>query len=177
MENTLTIRNPEHYMDTTPHDAINGIKPASGDVWTYGQWDDECLILKNQGNFCNALKLIPVEKEGYIAVGDKWANPAMVMFVFMEGIHDFKRKLPETVFAGVLDDVEAALDISINVKVSQEDKPAFCEADLLAARVKAQFEEKRARALQDELAGMQAKYDMLKGMYYELIDKMLEVRA
>jgi hypothetical protein len=177
MENTLNIRNPEHYMDTTPHDAINGMKPASGDVWTYGQWDDECLILKNQGNFCNALKLIPVEKEGYIPVGDMWVNPAMVMFVFMDGIHDFKRKLPEMVFTDVLDDVEAALDISINVTVSQGDKPVSCETDLLEAQVKAECAEKHAEALQRELVNLLGRYDMLKGMYYELIDKMLEVRA
>lgn len=170
MENTLDIRNPEHYMDTTPHDAINGMKPKAGEVWTYGQWYDECLILKDHDGFCIALKLIATDAGNCIPVGNKWTNPAKIIHVYNDGIHDFVRKSTLAEFEDVMCAVSDALDVSIPTgKII----PPFYESDLDEAKKKYELAEKVNNELRLENAHLQMQLDVMKSMYYELIDRMM----
>ena len=35
--NKINIRNDEHYIDTTPYNALNNMQPKEGEIWMYGE--------------------------------------------------------------------------------------------------------------------------------------------
>ena len=47
MENTIERRNPEHYLDLTPYDALSNMQPKAGEIWTYGDWGEECIVIND----------------------------------------------------------------------------------------------------------------------------------
>ncbi len=76
-------RNNEGYYDPTAYEALKGIA-KEGEIWTYR--DKEMLIIKNHGNFCNALVLINARTSAgeieVISKTMKYTNPAMVQYVY-----------------------------------------------------------------------------------------------
>lgn len=105
-------RNASGYRDDTAYKAFMGMaKP--GDVWTAKDGRQKVLILKNQGSFCNCLRLLDNQvHQRCIEVNSAetmYTDPAMLQYLFNEYLGTFVQRLPAAEFDRVLDAVEDAL--------------------------------------------------------------------
>lgn len=105
-------RNASGYRDDTAYKALMGMaKP--GDVWTAKDGRQKVLILKNQGSFCNCLRLVDSQVHQRCievnSAGAMYTDPAMLQYLFNEYLGTFVQRLPASEFDRVLDAVEDAL--------------------------------------------------------------------
>lgn len=105
-------RNASGYRDDTAYKAFMGMaKP--GDVWTAKDGRQKVLIIKNQGSFCNCLRLLDNQVHQRCievnSAGTMYTDPAMLQYLFNEYLGTFVQRLPAAEFDRVLDAVEDAL--------------------------------------------------------------------
>lgn len=143
-------RNSEGYYDPTAYEALKGIA-KEGEIWTYR--DKEMLIIKNHGNFCNALVLIntrtSVDEIEVISKTVKYTNPAMVQYVYTDKLGQFVKELSDFDFANVLKCVGAALGIE-------------------------RGHEEQVNTANDDLIRLKVQHKYLQRMYDDLLQKLIE---
>ena len=143
-------RNSEGYNDPTAYEALKGMA-KEGEIWTYK--DKEMLIIKNHGNFCNALALIgtrtSVDDIEVISKTMKYTNPAMVQYVYTDKLGQFVKELSDLDFANMLNCVGAALGIERG-----------CEEQVNTAN--------------DDLIRLKVQHKYLQRMYDDLLQKLIE---
>ena len=125
MQDYGLFKNAEGYTDKTAGQGIyNADTPKAGEIHEtdFG----EVLVLKNNGNVCNCLKLIDQEFMDTIPVeascGSYFVNPKMVMFQFNNKFLELKGNVTESVYNHVMGCVEEVLQI--NLAPMQEQQPA-----------------------------------------------------
>lgn len=106
------IRNGSGYYDETAYKAFMGMAKA-GDIWTANDGKERVLILKNQGEFCNALTLLDTCKHSQMmeitSAGTHYTDPGMVKYLFHSRLGAFVQRLPADEFKKVREAVEDAL--------------------------------------------------------------------
>jgi len=167
---SITIRNAEHYMDTT---AFNGIMdaPQPGEVW---MWQGkEVLIIRNQGTLCNVLALTD-KCNGSDSVEVKsrslrYTNPAMLQYAFNAYFGEFIKKIQDDEFDDILCAVREVLGFDDCTEYC-ENKPVkevYCPEDTLV----------ELNAKSAEIENLRGQVALLKEMYGEVLQKCLANRG
>lgn len=191
-------RNGSGYWDETPYKAVMGM-PKAGEVWSSTQ-NKLFLVLKNHGEFCTVLGLneynrknecLPVTVEYTL-----YTNPGMLSYLFNAGFAEYVKRIPDEEYIAIMDAVAEALAVTLTVKTEADDSAAAeiselqarcaeiaamaaeldkCKAEMHAAQ--SAVEEVRAQRdtyAQKLATAENAAPDMYKGLYYELLDRILQ---
>lgn len=188
-------RNGSGCWDDTPYKAVMGM-PKAGEVWSSTQ-DKLFLVLKNHGEFCTVLGLneynrknecLPVTVEYTL-----YTNPGMLSYLFNVGFAEYVKRIPDEEYLAIMDAVAEALTVTLTVKTENDDSAAAeirelqtrC-AELAAERDKCKAEMHATQSAVKELQAERDTYaqklatpentapDMYKGLYYELLDRILQ---
>lgn len=154
MANYGMFKNGEGYADPTAYKAIMGMAKA-GEIWTYK--NGECLIVKNQGTYCNILQLSDIEKHDCISVADKFANPGMISYAFNVKLGQYVDRLSPAQMGEVRGEIEAALGMNI------VENMVACKAEPKEEPTVPNNERENA---------LMAKLELLQGMYNDLLARV-----
>ena len=186
MENgKINIRNDEHYMDTTPYNALNEMQPKDGEIWTYGENGGMCLVIKAHGAFCNVLRLLDIQKSETIEIPvwenaePMYTNPAFIQYLMTNNFANFVKRMPYEDFKYVLSTVRDALGFEgveniEPLKVAYETHIENLEEELARKTDEARKAFEFAENVKKERMKDGARYETMKNLYYELLERVVE---
>lgn len=124
-------RNRSMYVDPTSALGLSGKNAKPGEIWTSRRNDDEYLIIKNHGDFCNTLLLKEDGGVEMIEVQSRakmYTNPGMLAYAFHSHLGEYVKTLPAMEFQKIVAAISKELDLSfINAFVADEYEDRICE--------------------------------------------------
>ena len=183
--NKINIRNDEHYMDPTPYNALNNMQPKEGEIWMYGENGGMCLVIKAHGAYCNILRLLDSPKRETVDVyvyenaEPMYTNPAFIQYLMNNNFVNFVKKLPYEDFQDVLLAVRDALGFGAveniePLKAAYEAHIEDLEAEIARKTDEAQNAFEYAENVEKERMKDGVRYETMKNLYYELVERVLE---
>ena len=103
---------------------MSGKNARPGEIWTSRRNDDEYLIIKNHGDFCNTLLLKEDGGVEMIEVQSRakmYTNPGMLAYAFHSHLGEYVKTLPAMEFQKIVAAIGKELDLSfVNTFVADE---------------------------------------------------------
>ena len=164
-------KNSEGYADPTAAEAIKGMaKP--GEIWLYK--DRECLIVKNQGTYCNILQLSAKYKRDSVAVAEYWAHPGMFSYAFNDLLGECIGKLTDDEYNAVVEEVAEVLQMPLVQKEQQKQATSGVCVDNSWVHELVEKQKIIIREKEDEAQRLRGQVELMKNLYNELLNKCID---
>lgn len=136
MQDYGLFKNAEGYTDKTAGNAIMAADtPKAGEI--YKTDFGEMLVLKNNGNVCNCLKLLKDELQETIVVktiadgcsDPRYTNPKMIQYVYTNLLRNYVGKISLQDYTAVVFKVQEALEMNIVPEQSRQQRGYYLDID------------------------------------------------
>ena len=160
----FTNRNRSAYIDPTSALGLSGKNARPGEIWTSRRNDDEYLVIKNHGDYCNTLLLKEDGGIGTIEVQSRakmYTNPGMMAYCFHTHMGEYVKTMPAMEFKKIIDTICKELDLSfVNTFVADEYEDRIRELNKCLQA--AQGEVERAKVVSAEARKAKEEIDFLR---------------
>lgn len=151
-------RNSEGYADPTAAEAIKGMT-RPGEIYKYN--GREVLIVQNQGGYSNILTLSDTPgKDNPIEVAGRYTTPGKLNYAFNSRLGALVERITVAEFEVIVDEIKTSLKFSI------------CADPIKSYEQMVQND--RIRLLESENKGLKKKFELMRGMYDELLSKFID---
>lgn len=144
----FTNRNRSTYTDPTSALGLSGKNARPGEIWTSRRTDDEYLIIKNHGDYCNTLLLKEDRSAGMIEVQSRakmYTNPGMMAYCFHPMMGEYVKTMPAMEFKKIVDIICKEIDLSfVNTFVADEYEDKICELNKCLQSAQGEMEKAKA---------------------------------
>ena len=144
----FTNRNRSTYIDPTSALGLSGKNARPGEIWTSRRNDDEYLVIKNHGDYCNTLLLKEDGGIGTIEVQSRakmYTNPGMMAYCFHTHMGEYVKTMPAMEFKKIIDTICKELDLSfVNTFVADEYEDRIRELNKCLQATQGEMEKAKA---------------------------------